>query len=60
MQNKQSNTLGIVLILLGVFLAGKIFLDWDFSIFFDGWWTLFIIVPSALAIKKKVFPQNLY
>ena len=55
MQNKQSNTLGIVLILLGVFLAGKIFLDWDFSIFFDGWWTLFIIVPSALAIKKEGF-----
>ena len=55
MQNKQSNTLGIGLILLGVFLAGKIFLDWDFTIFFDGWWTLFIIIPSAIAIKKEGF-----
>lgn len=55
MKNKQSNTLGIVLILLGVFFAGKAFLDWDFTIFFDGWWTLFIIIPSAIAIKKEGF-----
>lgn len=55
MQNRQSNTLGILLILLGIFLAGKIFLNWNFSFFFDGWWTLFIIVPSILSIKKKGF-----
>lgn len=55
MQHKQSNTFGIILILLGIFLAGNIFLDWDFTIFFDGWWTLFIIIPSILAIKKEGF-----
>ncbi len=55
MKNKESNTLGIVLILLGIFLAGKAFLDWDFTIFFDGWWTLFIIIPNVLAIKKEGF-----
>lgn len=53
MQNKQSNTVGIVLILIGVYLVGNIFFDWDFSIFFDGWWTLFIIIPSALSLKKN-------
>ncbi len=55
MKNKESNTLGIVLILLGIFLAGKAFLDWNFTIFFDGWWTLFIIIPNVLAIKKEGF-----
>jgi len=53
MQNKQSNTVGVILILLGVYLVGNIFFDWSFSIFFDGWWTLIFIIPSALSIKKN-------
>ena len=26
---------------------------WDFSIFFDGWWTLFLIVPSIISLVRK-------
>lgn len=53
MQNKHSNTVGIILILVGIYLVSNIFFDWDFTIFFDGWWTLFIIIPSVLSIKKE-------
>lgn len=40
---------GGVLIALGVFIALKSFGVINGSIFFTGWWTLFIIVPSAIS-----------
>lgn len=44
---------GIALILLGGLYAGNAFNLWDFSLFFDGWWTLFIIVPCATGLFKR-------
>lgn len=41
---------GIAIIALGVIFAGKAIGWFDFDIFFKGWWTLFIIVPSAISI----------
>lgn len=41
---------GIVLILLGVILALKSLNIMDINIFFDGWWTLIIIIPSLIGI----------
>lgn len=41
---------GIVLIVAGVMYGGDALGLWDFSLFFDGWWTLFLIVPSLVAI----------
>lgn len=49
---------GIVFILAGLGYLGAVFFDWDFSIFFDGWWTLFIIIPafiSMLANRPRAF-----
>ena len=48
---KTSNILwGILLIVAGVVLALNVFNITDFDIFFDGWWTLFIIVPCAIGL----------
>ena len=41
---------GIVLIAAGVVLALNVFNITDIDIFFDGWWTLFIIVPCAIGL----------
>lgn len=43
---------GAVLIVLGMFWVLKILnvLPEDFSLFFPGWWTLFILVPSFMAL----------
>ena len=30
----------------------------DFSFFFDGWWTLFLIIPSFIGLFKKVVIAN--
>ena len=48
---KRTNILlGIVLIVLGIILLLKAFGIADINIFFDGWWTLFIIVPAAIGL----------
>ena len=41
---------GIILVLVGVLLALNSFDVFNFDIFFDGWWTLFIIVPSFIGL----------
>lgn len=41
---------GLVLILIGIYIVGRAFDIITFSIFFDGWWTLFIIVPCFVGL----------
>lgn len=41
---------GIVLLALGVLLALNLFGITDFDIFFPGWWTMFIILPSLAGL----------
>lgn len=50
MQKAKPIIWGIAIIALGVILAGKAIGWFDFDIFFKGWWTLFIIVPSAISL----------
>jgi len=50
---KNKNYLwGILIIAIGVIFLGNNLEFWDISIFFDGWWTLFIIVPSVMGLIK--------
>jgi len=41
---------GLVLIAAGVVLALNVFNITDIDVFFDGWWTLFIIVPCTIGL----------
>lgn len=41
---------GILFILAGLGYLGNVILGWNFDVMFDGWWTLFIIVPSFVSI----------
>ena len=51
---KISNILwGIVLVFAGVIFALNAFGITDIEIFFDGWWTLFIIVPCFIGIFSE-------
>lgn len=50
-RNRASNILwGLAFIIIGIGFAGKAFNMWDFNLFFDGWWSLFIIIPCAIGI----------
>lgn len=61
MRNKLGNALwGIVLLIIGCGYAGEALDLWDFNIFFEGWWTLFIIVPCIIdMLQKRVNTGNL-
>ena len=52
MEMKKSSKIiwGVALILIGGIFALKAFGVIDIDIFFDGWWTLFIIIPSFVGI----------
>jgi len=54
MRNKFADvTWGIVFIIIGIFYAGDTFNLWHFKLFFDGWWTLFIIIPCLIGIVEN-------
>lgn len=54
MRNKISNLIwGLVFIFLGVGIAGDILGQWEFRVFFPGWWTLFIIIPCLVSIIRN-------
>ena len=53
MRKASSVLWGIVLIAAGVVLALNSSGLTDMNIFFDGWWTLFIIVPCAIGLVTE-------
>ena len=56
MRNRVSNILfGIAFVVAGLGFAGNAFGWWNFSLFFDGWWTLFIIIPCLIVIIRNGF-----
>ena len=56
MRNKLSNGLwGLFFILIGVGIAGNVMNIWDFHLFFDGWWTLLIIIPFFISMIQTGF-----
>lgn len=50
MKKASSILLGCVLVALGVIFALNAFNITDIDVFFEGWWTLFIILPCAIGL----------
>ncbi len=44
--------IGLVVVAIGIGYLGNALWNWDFRIFFDGWWTLFLIVPAIYSLIK--------
>lgn len=55
MRNLSSISWGVLLIAVGILLGGNALDFWNIDIFFDGWWTLFIIVPCIINILRNGF-----
>ncbi len=53
---------GLAIITLGVIFGGNALGLFNFNVFFDGWWTLFIIVPSAISLitEKNRFASLIF
>lgn len=50
MKTGKSIVWGVFLIIIGVILGAHELGFLNFNIFFDGWWTLFIIIPSFIGL----------
>ena len=44
---------GLIFIIIGVILGGNALDIFNINLFFDGWWTLFIIVPCFIGLFKE-------
>ena len=44
---------GLAIIALGVIYGGSAIGLFNLNVFFDGWWTLFIIIPSAIGVLTE-------
>ena len=53
MKNFGNVLWGIVLIIIGIIVGGNALGITNINIFFDGWWTLFIIIPAILGLSKE-------
>ena len=54
MRNKLGNVLwGLAFIVAGVGVAGNVAGLWNFNLFFNGWWTLFIIIPCLISMVQN-------
>ena len=54
MKPRISNLIwGLFFVILGIGFAGNAFGYWDFTLFFDGWWTLFIIIPCLVSVIQN-------
>ena len=51
-KNFTDSIWGIIITAIGVILLGNVFDLWNVKIFFDGWWTLFIIIPSIYSVFR--------
>lgn len=44
--------IGVLLLAVGIGYLGNYFSFWSFTIFFPGWWTLFIIIPTIFSMIR--------
>ncbi len=51
--NKNRSLWGLALVIVGTIIALNTLGFTQIDIFFDGWWTLFIIIPSAIGLWNK-------
>jgi len=52
---KNRNLLGLVLVALGIVLLLQVFNVIEGNLFFDGWWTLFLIIPAIVSMSRTGF-----
>ena len=52
MKKIENTVIGLIFIIIGVIIGLNTFHITNIDLFFDGWWTLFIIIPCFLGLFK--------
>lgn len=55
MTKKNQHLIGIIFMVLGILFLFDRLQIWNFTLFFNGWWTLILIIPAILNISKVGF-----
>jgi hypothetical protein len=50
---KRQNTFGLIILVIGVIFLLNALNVWNANIFFDGWWTLFLIIPAFMSMSRQ-------
>ncbi|XFA99517.1 LiaI-LiaF-like domain-containing protein [Candidatus Izemoplasma sp. B36] len=50
---RRHNTLGILLLVIGIIILLNALNVIPVNIFFNGWWTLFLIVPALMSMSRQ-------
>ena len=50
MKKIENTVIGLILIIIGVIIGLNAFHITNIDLFFDGWWTFFIIVPCVFGL----------
>lgn len=60
-RNVNQIILGVIILMCGVIFLGNTLNIWHVDIFFEGWWTLFIIIPAFIELvsNKETFWSSL-
>ena len=53
MKKIENTVIGLILIIIGVIIGLNAFHITNIDLFFDGWWTLFIIIPCFIGLFKE-------
>lgn len=53
MKKSENMLWGIVLVIIGLIIGGNALGITSINIFFDGWWTMFIIIPCLIGLFSK-------
>ena len=53
MKRSKSIIWGLVLVIIGIIMGGNALELFNVTLFFDGWWTLFIIIPSIFSLASS-------
>ncbi len=52
---KNNVFIGMIIVAIGIIIGGNELDIWDVNLFFNGWWTLCIIIPSIVSLFRKEF-----
>jgi len=53
MKQAKSVLCGLLIVALGIIVGGNALGLFNFNVFFDGWWTLFIIIPCIFSLLTE-------
>ncbi len=57
---KEKTVIGLLIIAMGVIILGNNLFVWNFNLFFEGWWTLIIIIPSVIRLFKGKVQEAIF